>query len=123
MPYNPDPDFEAPENDPPATTAIALRSPAIATTLSELAALKGEAEEIIRARVQVLETLRRAAIRTTSPEDWLLFKSPDEQGGQITGYLQDCGADRVRDLYGIEVYDVSKPEKVVGTEPGVFHYL
>jgi len=103
--------------------AIALRRPDIPVTLSELAALKGEAVEIIEARVQVLETLRKASIRATSPEDWLLFKAPEEQGGQVVGYLQDCGADRVRDLYGIEIFDVSKPEKIVGNDPGVFHYL
>jgi hypothetical protein len=113
------------EQDPDDTlpTALALRHPGIPVTLSELAALKGEAIEVIEARVQVLETLRRAAIRATSPEDWLLFKSPDEQGGQITGFLQDCGADRVRDLYGIEVFDVSKPEKIVGNDPAVFTYI
>jgi hypothetical protein len=107
----------------PTDLNLALRRPDIPVTLSELAALKGEALEVIEARVQVLATLRRAAIRATSPEDWLLFKSPEEQGGQIVGYLQDCGADRVRDLYGIEIFEVSTPEKVVGTEPGVFHYL
>jgi hypothetical protein len=111
------------DQDPPETEALALRKPATPVTLSELAALKGEAVEIIEARVLVLETLRKASIRATSPEDWLLFKSPDEQGGQIVGYLQDCGCDRVRDLYGIEIFEVSKPEKVVGNEPGVFHYL
>ena len=100
-----------------------MRHPGIPVTLSELAALKGEAIEVIAARVQVLETLRRAAIRATSPEDWLLFRAPEEQGGQIVGYLQDCGADRVRDLYGIEIFDISKPEKVVGNDPAVFHYL
>jgi hypothetical protein len=114
---DPDPDDTLP------TAAIALRHPGIPVTLSELAALKGEAIEVIEARVQVLETLRRAAIRATSPEDWLLFKAPEEQGGQVVGYLQDCGADRVRDLYGIEVFNVSKPEKVVGNDPAVFHYL
>lgn len=103
--------------------AIALRRPDIPVTLSELAARKGEAIEIIEARVLILETLRKASIRATSPADWLLFKSPDEQGGQITGYLQDCGADRVRDLYGIEVFEVGVPEKVVGVDPKIFHYI
>jgi hypothetical protein len=117
------PDVIEHEPDDTLPTALALRHPGIPVTLSELAALKGEAIEVIEARVQVLETLRRAAIRATSPEDWLLFKSPDEQGGQITGFLQDCGADRVRDLYGIEIYDVSKPEKIVGNDPAVFTYI
>jgi hypothetical protein len=105
------------------TQALALRKPETPVTLSELAAMKGEAVEIIEARVLVLETLRKASIRATSPEDWLLFKAPEEQGGQIVGYLQDCGCDRVRDLYGIEIFGISKPEKVVANEPGVFHYL
>lgn len=112
-------DSESPITD----AALVLRRPDIPVTLSELAALKGEAIEVIEARVQVLETLRKAAIRATSPEDWLLFKSPEEQGGQTVGYLQDCGADRVRDLYGIEVFGISKPEKIVGNDPAVFHYI
>ena len=111
------------EPDDTAAAALELRRPDIPVTLSELAALKGEAVEIIEARVQVLATLRKASIRATSPEDWLLFKAPDEQGGQIVGYLQDCGCDRVRDLYGIEVFNVTRPEKVVSNEPGNFHYL
>jgi hypothetical protein len=110
--------------DPPDTdTALALRQPAIPVTVGELAALKGAALEIIEARVQVITTLRSAAIRATSPPDWLLFKSPDEQGGQVVGYLQDCGADRVRDLWGIEVFGVTAPEKVTGTDPAIFHYI
>jgi len=100
-----------------------MRHPGTPTTINELAALKGEALEVIEARVLVIETLRRASIRATSPADWLLFKSPEEQGGQIVGYLQDCGADRVRDLWGIEVYNVGKPEKVAGLDPAVFTYL
>lgn len=103
--------------------ALALRNPGVPATLNELAALKGEAIEIIEARAQVLSTLRTAAIRATSPEDWLLFKAPEEQGGQIVGYLQDSGCDRIRDLYGIEVFNVSQPQKATGVDPGVFHYL
>jgi hypothetical protein len=104
-------------------TAIERRGPTTPTTLAELAALKGEALEIVEARVQVLQTLRKAAIRATSPEDWLLFKAPDHSGGQVVGYLQDSGADRVRDLYGIEIFNVSMPEKVAGGNPGEFHYI
>lgn len=113
-----------PAPDPGAApSALEARRPDIPVTLSDLASLKGEAIEVIEARVLVLETLRRAAIRATSPEDWILFKSPEEQGGQIIGYLQDCGADRVRDLYGIEVFGIGKPEKIVGNDPAVFHYV
>jgi hypothetical protein len=100
-----------------------IRSPQTPTTINDLAALKGEALEVIEARVQVIETLRRASIRATSPADWLLFKAPEEQGGQIVGYLQDAGADRVRDLWGIEIFGVSAPEKITGNDPAVFHYI
>lgn len=104
-------------------TAITLRSPTVPTTLAELAARKGEAIEIIEARVMVLETLRKAAIRATHPEDWILFKAPDDQGGQVVGYLQDCGCDRVRDIWGIEVYNISRPEKIAGHTPDAFNYI
>jgi len=112
-------DVDDDRDDAPPTTLM-LRSPEVPTTLGQLAALKGEAIEIIEARVQVIATLRTASIRATHPEDWLLFKSPDER---VIGYLQDAGCDRVRDLWGIEVYDISRPEKVAGAEPAVFHYL
>jgi hypothetical protein len=104
-------------------TVIALRRPDVPVTVSELAALKGEALEVIEARVQILETIRKAALRATHPEDWVLFKAPEEHGGQIVGYLQDSGADRVRDLYGIEVFGVSQPEKISTNDPAVFHYV
>ena len=101
-------------------TAIERRVPTAPVTLAELAALKGEAVEIVQARIVVLETLRKAAIRATHPEDWLLFKARD---GSVVGYLQDAGVQRIRDLYGIEIYDVSEPQKIPGSEPGIFHYI
>lgn len=108
---------------PVQSSAIALRRPDAPVTVSDLAALKGEALEVIEARVQILETIRKAALRATHPEDWVLFRAPEEHGGQIVGYLQDSGADRVRDLYGIEVFGVSHPEKILTNDPDVFHYL
>lgn len=108
---------------PTPIDALALRSPSVPATLNDLAALRGEARAVVESRVQVLTTLRRAALGMTHPPDWVLFKSPDEHGGQIVGYLQDAGCDRVRDLLGIEVFEVSKPERIAGDAPGVFHYL
>jgi hypothetical protein len=107
--------------DPPSGDLI--RHPGIPTTLAELALRKGEATEIIEARISVLNTARMAAIRATHPEDWLLFKAKDEQGGQVVGYLQDSGCERVRDIFGISVMNISQPEKIAGAEPAVFHYL
>src|SRR5436190_4817434 len=113
------------DDDGPAipVDAVSLRRPDTPTTVSELAALAGGAIEIIEARVQVITTLRTASIRAVHPEDWILFKATEEQGAQIVGYLQDAGCDRVRDLWGIEVFGISAPERIAGAQPGVFHYL
>jgi len=108
---------------PDHDASLELRRPDVPTTLGELATLKGEALEIIETRATILHTLRVAAIRATHPEDWLLFKSPEEQGGQIVAYLQDCGCDRVRDLFGIEVFEITPPQRIAGTEAGSFHYV
>jgi hypothetical protein len=108
-----DPEVVADDREAPAADRLALRRPDTPVTLSELAALKGEALEVIEARVQIIATLRRASIRATSPEDWVLFKAPDDQGGQIVGYLQDAGCDRIRDLWGVEIFNVSQPEKII----------
>jgi len=107
---------------PTQPAALDIRRPDTPTTLSDLAALRGEAGEVIAARVLVVETLRKASIRATHPEDWLLFKAPADAGGQIVGFLQDVGCARVRDLWGIEIYDVGDPIRIDG-DAGSFHYL
>lgn len=81
----------------------------VPSTLTDLAVRKGEALEIIQARVQILATVRKAALRATNPEDWVMYRAPD---GSEVGYLQDCGCDRVRDLFGIEIFNVSQPERI-----------
>lgn len=101
-----------------------IRHPGAPANLNELAARRGEAVEIVEARVVVVETLRRASIRLTSPPDWLLFKAPDDQGGQIVGFCQDAGAERFRDLWGIEIFDVGEPEKITDNkDPNLFTYI
>jgi hypothetical protein len=117
-----DPEVLEPSEEGALSQAL-MRRPDIPVTLSELAALKSEAREIIEARVEILATIRKAALRATNPTDWLLFKAPEEQGGQIVGYLQDCGCDRVRDLYGVNIFGLTRPEKITTTDPRVFHYI
>ena len=104
----------------PADHALTLRDPGVLTTIDELQTLRGAALEVLDARSAIVETARRRAIRMTHPEDWVLFKSPD---GRITAYLQDAGCDRVRDVLGIEVFSVSKPEKIMTIDGGAFMYL
>ena len=101
---------------------LQLRHPAVPVTLEELAALKNAAVDIIETRATVLDTLRARSIRATHPTDWVLYKAPEEHGGQIVGYLQQCGAQRLLDIWGISVFDVSDAQFIPGTEPGAFSY-
>jgi hypothetical protein len=115
-----DADDTIPDSHP---DTIALRRPDVPTDLGALAALKGEATDIVRARVQVIVTLRTESIRLSHPEDWVLFKARQEDGGQVVGYLEDAGCERVRGLWGIRIYNVSHPEKIVGNDPADFMYV
>lgn len=96
----------------------ALMHPAAPATLEQIAALGDGANEIVRARIQVLQTLRKASIQATNPEDWLLFHAVDRRTGQerTIGFLQDCGCDRVASLWGIEVFGIEKPERIMAND-------
>lgn len=99
---------------------VRYRHPSVPVSLNELAARKGEAIEILEARILILETARARAIRMTAPEDWVLFKSPDDR---VTGYLQDAGCDRIRDVTGIEVFGVTEPQREASADGQSFMYL
>lgn len=97
-----------------------MRHPGTMVTLDELAMLKGKALEIIEARATVLETARARAIRLTFPDDWVLYKKPEDQGGRITGYLWDAGCWRARPVFGISTFNIRGPVHVQGALPGEF---
>ena len=106
--------------------ALDIRHPAAPATLEQISALGDGGNEIVRARVQVLQTLRKASIQATSPEDWLLFHAVDRRTGQerTIGYLQDAGCDRVASLWGIEIFGIEKPERVMANDgTPAFMYL
>lgn len=108
------------------TEALDLRHPAAPATLEQISALGDAGIEIVRARSLVLQTLRTASIMATNPEDWLLFQAFDRRDGseRTVAYLQDAGCDRVASLWGIEIFDISKPEKIMANDgAGSFMYL
>ena len=78
-------------------------------TLIDLSNRLDKGVQVIKARAEILSVARRAAVHMTSPEDWIKYK--DKEGREVA-YLQDCGCDRVRDVFGIEVYDVGRLEKI-----------
>ena len=97
----------------PPENKVELRRPSAPVTVDDLAAMRGEGEEIIAARVAILETLRKASIKSTKPQDWLLFRAQEPGGtARITGYLGDVGCQRIRPLWGIDIEPVGTFEKI-----------
>jgi hypothetical protein len=99
---------------PPADLAI------VPGSLTDLASRLDDGMAIIKAREMILETARHAGVRMTEPEDWLLFK--DKQGRTV-GYLQDCGCERVRPIFGISTFDVGRPEKLPLADGGFIYTI
>src|SRR5262245_3250567 len=84
--------------------ALAIRQPTSPLTIYHLAQLevgKGGVN-VVEAVDRILQTLRRAAIQQTMPDDWTLYKTPQ---GRVTGYLEDQGCKRITKLWRIEVYN------------------
>lgn len=106
-------DAEILEPDDNQALVRQIRNPGVPVTLDELAAQREQAMQILDARIEILETARLRAIRMSHPEDWVLFRSPD---GRVTGFLQDSGCERVRDILGISIFDVGQPEKVAASD-------
>lgn len=59
--------------------------------------------EIVKGKINALTEIRRAALRATSPQDWVLFKDRDEN---VKAHLCDSGARKVAQFYGISVGNV-----------------
>ncbi len=82
---------------PPDTSLVRVQS----TTIEDLSNDEQGLQKIERG-IAIMKTLRNASIALTFPHDWVLFKADD----RITGFLQETGCQRIKDLWGIEVYDL-----------------
>lgn len=69
------------------------------------------AAEVVQSRIDALETIRKAAIKATKPEDWVGFKDGD---GNVNYILASSGAVKVRKPYGISTY------KLYSDEPEIY---
>jgi hypothetical protein len=115
-----EPDLADAEPVDSPTALTRFRDPGVPVTIDDLASLRGGAIEVLDARIVILETARKRGIRMTVPEDWVLFKSPD---GRVTGYLQDCGCERARDVLSVEVFNVREPQKIMAADGQSFVYV
>jgi hypothetical protein len=107
--------------EPREAQALAVRAPAGPATVIDLAAQRHYVERATAIGV-VVATMRAQSLLQTHPEDWVMFKAPEEHGGQIVCYLQDNGCDRVRPIWGIEIHHVSEPKKIEAAD-GSFMYI
>jgi len=105
------------EDELKPSVALELRRSSAITipaTVDQMAALGDRGVEVIQARHQIMDTLRKSSILLTYPDDWLLFRTRE---GDVFAYLQDSGCDRVAPLWGIEIFGVSeKPERIVAED-------
>lgn len=111
-----DPDDEKPIEpelvEEPKSVSRAGRAGDTITALSE----REDAVQIIERAVQAVNTLRRASIAMTNPDDWTLYRSPE---GRITGYLESLAAWNLRPLWGVSTQQVGEHYQVKH-EDGVF---
>jgi hypothetical protein len=114
---NQDPENENPAIEPELIhEETALTRPSMPVTIDELAVIPDDKGiQVIQARYKMIDTLRRASISLTSPQDWLLFKTPE---GAVTAYLQDSGCKRIWQIWGIEISPKEGWEKITDDETG-----
>ena len=58
------------------------------------------AVQIVQARIEGLQTIRRAAIAATGPQDWVLFR---DREGHVSALLRASGAAKVAGYYGVVI--------------------
>lgn len=101
--------------------SLTLRNGAVPVTIEELAAIASSAAiKNIESRFTIVDTIQVRAIMALFPTDIVVFKAPEESGGQVTGYVMDAGLKRALQAGGIEIFGVSDPVRIEGSEPGTF---
>jgi hypothetical protein len=80
--------------------AVAVKEQMSIDTLAQMTPEK--ALQTMETRVRVLENTRKAAIKGTSPDDWVGFNAD----GNVTFLLTSSGAVKVRKYYGISTYNL-----------------
>lgn len=115
-------DVEDDPRDEFSTTALERRfaDPGVPLTVTDIAIAEERGLRIQAARVVALTTARLNALQITEPDDWTLFATRE---GRITGYLSDAGCQRARDVIGVNIYNVSTPQKLVAEDGKSFMYV
>ena len=82
-------------------------------------------EKVATKMVEMAESFRKAAIRLTFPNDWVLFRRLDKISGKatITGYLQDAGCNRANKIWGCSTESPTLPDKRVDKGDESYTYV
>lgn len=123
IPFGNDPAPQRPATPPPApheietaqeqrlTAALVERREAALSgpvTLDSLTVIdSSRVIALVESRAKALESMRRAGIKLTHPQDWVLFKGRD---GRVTASLKRSGAQKVAKLWGISFHPRSAVE-------------
>lgn len=74
---------------------------AVPETVTQLASRGSQGKAVIKAREEIIDAAIRASIRTTQPEDYVLFR--DKISGRVIAYLQETGCRRIQPIWNIDV--------------------
>lgn len=88
-------------------TALVRQAQAQDGSLADQLANMENGLALFERRTELLGQIRRAAIRSTNPRDWVLFRDKD---GSVWGHLADSGAEKIAELYGVEITNV-RPQR------------
>lgn len=101
------PDTDSPSNGHVVYTLV----PA---TIDDLATRADDFKQLIQARYDTVDQLRRLSIALTYPGDWLAFGKDDEAFGYLQG---GRGCERVMQLWGVNVVNLGPMERIDISEP------
>ena len=83
-------------------------------TIDEIALMEPtRAVQVVKSRIEALETIRKAAIAATNPEDWVAFK---DREGNVNYLLAASGAVKIRKYYGISTYRLRPEQPEISTD-------
>jgi hypothetical protein len=81
-------------------TALEARAAASEQSLVEQLQTMENYATIVKRRMELLDSVRLAALRRTRPQDWVLFKDKEEQ---VVALLADSGVNLVAEAYGVVI--------------------
>lgn len=110
-----------PDNDSPKNGHVVYTL--VPATIDDLATRSEDFKQLIQARYDTVDLLRRRSIGLTHEGDWLVFGKDSEAFGYLQG---GRGVERIAALWGINVVNLGPMERIDISETGgleLFYYI